>query len=408
MPHLNIFRILLLSTLLRIIFLFYGLYQDATSTVKYTDIDYLVFTDAARSLYHGGSPYDRETYRYTPLLAYVLLPTALPGFFNFGKVLFAAADIVAGLGIYHVLRVRGETEKQALWYTSACWLLNPMVATISTRGSSEGLLGLMVIAMLWAVVVKRSPTLSGVLLGLATHFKLYPVIYGPSILLAMESDTTDSVVGFIANFPTRRRITLAISAAATFVGLNLGMYALYGQDFLQHTFLHHVSRLDHRHNFSPYNIMLYLVSSPTGVSSVPFATYAFVPQMLLSGVLLPLALAKRDLPGCLFTQTFAFVAFNKVCTSQYFMWYIVLLPFVVPGSRWVRGKGVKGMVGLAVWVAGQAAWLAMGFKLEFLGESTFFPGMWAASLAFFAANCWLLGEFVGDVAEKGGKGKAVA
>ncbi|TGZ83350.1 GPI mannosyltransferase 1 [Ascodesmis nigricans] len=408
MPHLNLPSLLIISAILRIGFLLYGLYQDATSTVKYTDIDYLVFTDAARYLSEGGSPYDRETYRYTPLLAYLLLPTTFPGewWFHFGKILFAASDIVAGWGIYHILRHRGEAEQKALWYTAGCWLFNPMVATISTRGSSEGLLGVMVILLLWSVTTQRSPILSGFLLGLATHFKIYPIIYTPSILLAMDHDNTTSLHNFIHHFPTPRRIKFALSALATFTALNILFYAIYGYPFLLHTFLHHISRLDHRHNFSPYNILLYLISSPTGASSTPFATYAFIPQILLAGVILPLACAKRDLPGCLFVQTFAFVAFNKVCTSQYFMWYIVLLPFVLPGSRWI---GWKGVLGLAVWVAGQAAWLAMGYRLEFLGESVFFPQMWLAALAFFAGNCWLLGEFVGDVVEgnRGGEGKVV-
>lgn len=158
--------------------LFYGLYQDAHSALKYTDIDYYVFTDAARLSALGHSPYERATYRYTPLLAWMLAPTARAPqwlWFSFGKALFAAADVLAGAIIVRLLvRYQRMEQQGALVWTAATWLLNPMVATISTRGSSEGLLGVMVALLLWAALARR-PVLAGALLGLATHFKVYPV-----------------------------------------------------------------------------------------------------------------------------------------------------------------------------------------------------------------------------------------
>ena len=324
------------AVLLRVTLLFYGLVQDKFSPVPYTDIDYFVFTDAARYVSHGLSPYERETYRYTPLLAWILLPTARPGaaWFSFGKVLFALADIVAGWLIVLVLRSpRGGamTTDRALKFASI-WLLNPMVATISTRGSSEGLLGVMVVALLWAVLNQRI-MLAGVLLGLTVHFKIYPFIYGISILWYLESQETPvpkkssspsekkplatSIWQSLLAFLTPSRIILVVFSLSTFMALNIVMYAIYSRPFLTHTYLHHLTRIDHRHNFSPYNTLLYLSSAvPSATGAVKFESLAFIPQLALSAFLIPLALAKKDLAGTMLAQTFAFVTFNKVCTSQ--------------------------------------------------------------------------------------------
>ena len=62
--------------------------------------------------------------------------------------------------------------------------------------------------------------------------------------------------------------------------------------------------------------MLYLNSSPSAESSLHLESLAFLPQILLSAIIIPLALAKRDLASTMLAQTFAFVTFNKVCTSQ--------------------------------------------------------------------------------------------
>ncbi|KAI8956490.1 glycosyltransferase family 50 protein, partial [Daldinia sp. FL1419] len=408
------------ATILRATMLIYGLWQDANSPLKYTDIDYLVFTDAARFTFAStsASPYTRETYRYTPLLAWLLYPTTWPGtvWFSFGKVLFAASDILAGYLIICVLQgpAMRMPEDRACRYASI-WLLNPMVATISTRGSSEGLLGVLVMALLWAVLEKRI-VLAGVLLGLGVHFKIYPFIYAPAVVWWMDTQqmgrgtnthqrveklgkstsraTTllDKVMAFI----TPERISLALISLGTFLVLNAIMYTLYGMPFLTHTFLHHVSRIDHRHNFSPYNILLYLTSAHPSTTLIKAESVAFLPQLVLSTIFIPVAGAKKDLPTTMLAQTFAFVTFNKVCTSQYFLWYMVFLPLYLPNSSFFQSPRL-GLSALGLWVATQGLWLQQAYNLEFLGFSTFVPGLWALSLVFFLVNCWILGIIIGDL-----------
>ena len=439
-------RVLILALLLRLILLLYGLAQDAFSPLKYTDIDYFVFTDAARYVSRGKSPYARETYRYTPLLAWILLPTTWNGtvWFSFGKVLFGVADILAGWLMVLVLRHGtgnhgGEMSLERALKFASIWLLNPMVATISTRGSSEGLLGVMVVALLWAVM-KRRIGLAGVLLGIGVHFKIYPFIYGPSIVWYLESGTNreknaessaakwgsqqakdlhrpissspiPTILQPMLSFCNRERITLVATSLTTFVMLNAWMYAIYGKPFLQETYLHHLSRIDHRHNFSPYNTLLYLSSAnaasgfnAASTSSTYLSTrlesLAFFPQLLLSAVAIPLCLAKLDLPGAMMAQTFAFVTFNKVCTSQYFLWYISLLPFYLPNSSFLT-RPMFGLVNLGLWAGAQGLWLQQGYLLEFLGLSTFFPGLWIAGVGFFGINCWILGVMIHDVGHIG-------
>lgn len=392
---------------LRIGLFFYGLWQDANSPMKYTDIDYYVFTDAARFTAHGHSPYDRETYRYTPLLAWILWPTTWSStWFSFGKVLFAVGDIVAGALIVLVLRSDGKMGMERALKFASIWLLNPMVATISTRGSSEGLLGVIVVALLWAITQKKI-VLAGFLLGFGVHFKIYPFIYAPSIIWWLDNEqlgrSESTKVGekadisLVKNFFNGPRIILTASSLLTFLSLNTLMYTIYGYPFLQHTYLHHVTRIDHRHNFSPYNTLLYLSSSITNPStSIKLESLAFIPQLFLSAIALPLLLAKKDLASTMLAQTFAFVTFNKVCTSQYFLWYTIFLPFYLPSST-LLSRPYLGLSAAALWVLTQALWLQQGYQLEFLGQSTFVPGLWLSSLAFFAVNCWILGIICSDV-----------
>jgi phosphatidylinositol glycan class M len=225
------------AILLRVVFLVYGFFQDAYSPVKYTDIDYFVFTDAARFVSQGKSPYVRDTYRYTPLLAWLMYPTTWSGiWFSFGKVLFAVGDIITGWMMFRILRTcQKMSPERALKYASI-WLLNPMVATISTRGSSEGLLGVFVTALLWAVLAKRIP-LAGFLLGFAVHFKIYPFIYAASIVWWLDDErknsskgvgtsTSSSPIHQLFKFLTPQRLALALYSLITFIALNMVMYSV--------------------------------------------------------------------------------------------------------------------------------------------------------------------------------------
>lgn len=388
------------SILLRIAFFGYGLFQDATMDVKYTDIDYLVFSDAAYYVSLGSSPYNRETYRYTPLLAWLMLPNSIGGvWYSFGKVLFMLADLLTGLIIIKILKlVKMEETKRLL--LSSIWLLNPMVITISTRGSSESLLTVFIISFIYFMLRKKY-FVSGCLLGLSIHFKIYPVVYLPTAILFIANQTNPqpnhesfNLFKLIFKCFNRNSIVFLIATILTFSGLTVVMYLKYNYEFIYHTYLYHFVRSDHRHNFSIYNLILYFNSSLKQFESL--TKLAFLPQLTISAVLLPLTYYKTPC-DCFFLQTFAFVFFNKVITSQYFIWFLVFLPIYLRNSTFTSTKKLKGVLLLAAWIFSQSIWLLFAYKLEFLGENTFFPQLFYSSCFFFITNVFILGEFIEDM-----------
>jgi phosphatidylinositol glycan class M len=162
----------------------YGHWQDTHLVVKYTDIDYVVFSDASRYLTQGLSPYTRATYRYTPLLAWMLTPNIYLHE-SFGKWVFTAADLLTGVLIQRILRLRGMSESRAVKF-NAIWLLNPIVANISTRGNAESVIGVMVLGSFYLIMKKRTGW-GAFLYGLSVHFKTYPIIYSIALLVLMDS-----------------------------------------------------------------------------------------------------------------------------------------------------------------------------------------------------------------------------
>ncbi|THV06697.1 glycosyltransferase family 50 protein [Dendrothele bispora CBS 962.96] len=446
--------VLLFSILIRIGLIIYSEWHDSRSVVKYTDIDYRVFSDAAHFLLNPGpenenvaqgplksllgwkislgNPYTRETYRYTPLLALLVSPNdwSHP---SFGKYLFALCDIVNGILIYKLLvnvilpssshnaasqppnktekhasgpqHKRDElsrTEIEALATTfSAIHLLNPMVFSISTRGSSESVLSLFVLMTLYASLTKRWDA-AAIMLGVSTHWKIYPVVYGVACVSALSGGSVGSTSWHLS-LVNQKTIRFALLSAFTFGILNVVCFLIWGHPFLEETYLYHLHRLDHRHNFSPYFYFTYLTYPPLvkqPLDSESLSSWnqlmrspltSFVPQMTLAlGAGLYYGHRIDDLPFAWFVQTVVFVNFNKVCTSQYFLWYLLLLPLILPRFHVSRRQAFTYV---GVWIALQAFWLGEAYRLEFLGEDVFLS-LWMRGLVYVLGNCWVLVELM--------------
>ncbi|KAI3451235.1 hypothetical protein Pfo_007900 [Paulownia fortunei] len=410
MPEISFQSLFLLSALFRVFLILYGEWQDAHMEVRYTDVDYFVFSDAATLMASGKSPYERSTYRYSPLIAFLLMPNSFLHQ-SWGKFLFSASDLLVGLLIHRILKLRGVPEKLCT-YSTMVWLFNPFTFTIGTRGNCEPIVCSMI---LWIIICLMNDHLlqAAFWYGLVVHLRIYPIIYALPIILLLDplhfqpgkkpalvdwssrtskssSNSSNSKItnlqyiwNFFASMITWRRVMFGIISGSTFFILTGLCFYLYGWDFLHEALLYHLTRTDPRHNFSIYFYHIYIHYEHE--FSILEKLIAFLPQFIVQLVLIfRFAL---DLPFCFFLQTLAFVAFNKVITAQYFVWFFCLLPLILPWSN-MKLKW-KGLACIALWIGAQTHWLMWGYLLEFRGKNVFFQ-LWMASLLFLAANTFVI------------------
>ena len=169
-----------LGICIRLILLFYGEWHDKNFIVPFTDIDYFVLRDGAAytMVHHENShiqpfcyllgPYSRDTYRYTPLLAYLLIPDLIFNTSFLGKLVFLSMDFVVAF----LLALMTSNVLAIMFF----WVLNPMVIAISARGNTESLMCATVVSMLYCLMGRRVK-FAAVFFGIAVHLKIYPIIY---------------------------------------------------------------------------------------------------------------------------------------------------------------------------------------------------------------------------------------
>jgi phosphatidylinositol glycan class M len=101
------------------------------------------------------------------------------------------------------------------------------VFSISTRGSSEAVLSFFILSTLYAAL-KEKWDLCAAFLGLSTHWKIYPLIYGVSCLGAVSGRGMGcaGVKELLRSIVNLKTVRFVLVSAGTFFFLGAGCYAL--------------------------------------------------------------------------------------------------------------------------------------------------------------------------------------
>lgn len=239
-----------------------------------------------------------------------------------GKLLFSLFDIFCG----YLLHLLGAGKEKILF----AWLLNPMVLTVSTRGNAESIVCALVLlhVYLMAKVLysnnhhekdknghwQRDLDMAAVVLGLATHVKLFPVLFGMGFAIrCLRASKYVILVRFM------------VISAGTFFALTFATWSLFGWQGLNASLLYHLTRQDPRHNFAPHFYPIYLIQSSTVDRTRHIACSSTIATLLkqnwpsliqFAAVLGVSVLDGVSYPVSCFLQTATFVTFNRVITSQ--------------------------------------------------------------------------------------------
>ena len=392
--------------------------------VLYTDIDYHVFTDGAKHVAKLESPYLRETYRYTPILAALMIPN-IKLWYPIGKFFLSIIDVGVGYLIECLLKIQNnqsgeektlndiieeKTDNTFYGFATLFYLYNPLTIVICTRGSADCIITFLV---LWSLILleEKKYYLSAFIYGFAVHFKIYPIIYAPAIYLYViykefvrGKNQPLEPVKFIHKifFKIIQTIKMAVyylfsKVAFFYIFISSGVfffflalfYKLLGYKFLYEYLLYHLIRKDHRHNYSIFYYTIYLTYDNDFSKYLSLIT--FLPQMIL--ILAATLFLYKDINLCLIALTMIFVHFNKVITAQYFIWYLSLIPLIIHKNNLFKRKKIKTLIMFSVWMFFELIWNAASHKLEYEGQN-YFISMLLIDIAFFLISCYFIKEII--------------
>ncbi|KAJ8974380.1 hypothetical protein NQ317_001532 [Molorchus minor] len=418
----------------------YGNCHDQISEIKYTDVDYKVFTDASRYILLGQSPYNRHTYRYSPLVAILLIPN-LKLHHSFGKNSEKNKPTKSNYTVAKSVNLHSKTNF-IINLSIILWLYNPLTIAISTRGNCDSLAAIFVLLTLYILQCKHFYFLAGLCHGLSIHFRLYPIIYSLTLFMFLSkyafyttedckkqyfsfktrqisninqiknientivrTSQKDEIVEFrqvkvrktifkkdylMYIIPNFNQIKLILGCLTSLSLLTYTFYVLYGYKFLYETHIYHFIRKDPRHNFSLYFYLQYLTAWVKNIG-IWQKVLMVLPQIVLLLVFsIRYGLNKLSLNFSILTQTMVMVIYNTVLTSQYFVWVMAVLPLCLWQIKMTKSMMV---LLLTIWFAAQGAWLLPAYLLEFQGENTFLY-IWIQSVSFFCVNIAILGRLI--------------
>jgi len=156
---------------------------------------------------------------------------------------------------------------------------------------------------------------AAVVYGVFVHLRLYPILYGLSIVLYIQKGRL---------MPNSSTLKFFLVSASVFTGLFVLGYSLYGYKFVHEWALYHLTRKDPRHSVSVFWLKQLYDMVDGDKMHLNLITLIF-----RLGFIIWVSLKfRKNIVIAMFMTTMVFTIFNTVYTAQYTIWEIQFFPLI--------------------------------------------------------------------------------